>query len=277
MKYQTFGKTGLEISKIALGTWGMGGCGWDNYDEEIKADAVAAAVESGINLIDTAPAYNGGEAERFLGRTIEKLGIRDKIYISTKCGNRFVNGSTYVRDGSYDFINQQCNESLANLRTDHIDIMLIHWPDVNTPFEETFRALEDLKAAGKILHYGVSNFTIEQMEEVAPYSNIEAYQPPYSMVDRSQEDRIIYASGKNMGVMTYGSLGGGILTGRFRQLTQFDAIDSRNRFYKHFKEPMFSKVMELLAVMDDISARNDGLPLSQIALLWSAQKPFVNT
>ena len=276
MKYKTFGKTGLEISRVALGTWGMGGVGWDNYDEETKTDAIAAAIESGINLIDSAPAYNGGEAERFVGRALEKLGARDKVYISTKCGNRFVNGTTYVRDGSYDFIQQQCEDSLANLRTDHIDIYLVHWPDPNTPFEETFRSLEDLKKAGKILHYGVSNFTVEQMEEIAPYSNVEAYQPPYSMVDRSQEDRILYADSKDMGIMTYGSLGGGILTGRFRSLTEFDAVDSRNRFYKHFKEPMFSKVMELLGVMDGISAKT-GLPLSQIALLWSAQKEFVDT
>ena len=128
-----------------------------------------------------------------------------------------------------------------------------------------------------ILHIGVSNFSKEQMQDAGQYAEIEAFQPQYSMVNRDSEELIKWAAGEGMGVMTYGSLGGGILTGAHREYREFAPSDSRNRFYKHFHEPMFSKVQELLKVMDAVSADNGGMPLSQIALNWSVQKDFVST
>jgi len=276
MRYKTFGKTGMKVSVMTLGTWGMGGVGWDNYDEETKVDAIKAALDCGINFIDTAPAYNGGEAERFLGKTLEKLGVRNEVQLSTKCGNVFVDGVVYRRDGRYDKIIEQVEESLRNLRTDHVELMLIHWPDPDTPFEETMSALNKLKDDGKILHIGVSNFSIEQMKEAGQYGEIEAFQPQYSMVNRDSQELIDWAYAQGMGIMSYGSLGGGILSGKIRERKEYAPSDSRNRFYKHFKEPMFSKVMELLKVMDGISAEN-GMALSQIALNWSSQKDFIST
>lgn len=276
MRYKTFGKTGLQVSEMALGTWGIGGAGWDDHSEDTRVDAIRAAVESGINFIDTAPAYNAGAAEQLLGKTLKDMGVRKDVIISTKCGNVFVNGTTYVRDGSAKRILQQCEDSLRNLQTDYIDLYLIHWPDPNTPFEETMGALNQLKKDGKILHVGVSNFSQAQMEEAGRFCPIDAYQPQYSMVHRDDEALIRWAAGQGMGVMTYGSLGGGILTGAFRQVQTFAPSDSRNRFYKHFQEPTFSKVMKLLEVMDGISVRR-GVPLAQIALNWAAQKEFVSS
>ena len=189
----------------------------------------------------------------------------------------FTDGITYVRDGRYDSIIRQCNQSLINLGTDYIDLMMIHWPDPATPFEKTMDALNRLKTEGKILHIGVSNFSREQMEEACRYGDIEAYQPHYSMVNRDAEETMKWAADQGMGIMTYGSLGGGILTGRYRELMTFPPSDSRNRFYNHFQEPMFSKVLELLRVMDAVSSDNNDIPLSQIALKWSCEKPFVST
>ncbi len=277
MRYKVFGKTGMKVSVMTLGTWGMGGVGWDNYDEATRVDAIKAAFDCGINFIDTAPAYNNGAAERFLGKTLKQLGIRNELFISTKCGNFFVDGSTYVRNGHRDAVIGQVEDSLRNIQTDHIDLMLIHWPDVNTPFEETIGALNDLKRDGKILNIGVSNFSKEQIQDAGQYGEIGAFQPQYSMVNRDSEELIRWAASEGMGVMTYGSLGGGILTGVHRELKEFAPTDSRNRFYKHFHEPMFSKVQELLKVMDKVSAENGGMPLSQIALNWSVQKDFVST
>ncbi len=277
MRYKAFGNTGMKVSELALGTWGIGGVGWNDNPEETRLDAIRAAVESGINFIDTAPAYNNGEAERVLGKALEDLGARKDVIISTKCGNVFVNGTTYVRDGSAARIRQQCEDSLRNLRTDYIDLYLIHWPDPNTPFAETMEALNQLKKEGKILHVGVSNFSQAQMEEAGQFCPIEAFQPQYSMVHRDDEALIRWAAGQGMGVMTYGSLGGGILTGAFREIQTFAPSDSRNRFYKHFQEPTFSKVMKVLAVMDGLSAKHDNVPLAQIALNWSAQKDFVSS
>jgi len=277
MRYKRFGKTDMQVSEMCLGTWGIGGVGWDSNSDETRMDAIYAALEAGINFIDTAPAYNGGEAERLLGRALKKAGKRQDVILSTKCGNYFVNSTTYIRDGSRSRIFQQAEESLKNLQTDYIDLMLIHWPDVNTPFEETMDALNQLKKDGKILHVGVSNFSQAQMEEANQYCEIEAFQPQYSMVNRTSEDLIKWAASQDMGIMTYGSLGGGILSGAIREPKVYAADDSRTRFYKHFQEPTFSKVMEIVKVMDQLSAKHDNVPLAQIALNWCAQKEFVST
>ena len=277
MKYRELGTTGMNISQITLGTWGMGDVGWDHYDESTRIDAIRTAAQCGVNLIDTAPAYNNGASERLVGRALAQLGIRNELYISTKCGNVFVDGKVYRRDGSAAMIRQQCEESLVNLQTDHIDVMLIHWPDPDTPFEETLGALNELKKEGKILHIGVSNFTQEQILEAGKYGRIEVIQPPYSMVNTQQEEMMQWAFSQGIGSMTYGSLGGGILTGKIREAKEYAPTDSRNRFYKHFHEPLFSCAMKIVDVMDEISESHGNVPLSQIALNWSYRKDYVST
>lgn len=274
MRYKILGMTGLKVSEMALGTWGIGGAGWDDTPEDNRRDAIRAAMEHGVNFIDTAPAYNAGAAERFIGEVLSDDGNRDKAVIATKCGTKYVDGQ-YIRTCKSDDIKQQIEESLANLRTDYIDIYLIHWPDPEVPFAETFTLLESLKEQRLIRHIGVSNFSREQMEQAMYYTPIEVYQPQYSMVHRDEEEIIKWAHANNIGVMSYGSLGGGILTGKIREPRTYAPSDNRNRFYKHFQEPMFSKVMKVVELMDDISAAHDDVPLSQIALNWSTQKEFI--
>ena len=275
MQYQEFGKTGLKVSKLCLGTWGIGGAGWDSYSDESRMDAIKAALECGINFIDTAPAYNAGKAECYVGETLNKLKKRREVVISTKCGNKFVDGK-YLRCGSKESILKQCDESLKNLKTDYIDIYLVHWPDPDVELEETIDAVSTLKKEGKILHAGVSNFSKEQIEEAQKYCEIEAFQPQYSLADRKDEKLIRWAYEQGLGIMTYGTLGGGILTGNYRELRTFEQTDSRNRFYPYFKEPLFSKAMELLTVMDQI-AEERNVSLAQIAEKWVLQKRFVSS
>ena len=275
MQYQEFGKTGLRVSKLCLGTWGIGGAGWDNYSDESRMDAIKAALECGINFIDTAPAYNAGKAECYVGETLSKLKKRREVVISTKCGNKFVDGK-YLRCGSKESILKQCDESLKNLKTDYIDIYLVHWPDPDVELEETIDAVSTLKKEGKILHAGVSNFSKEQIEEAQKYCKIEASQPQYSLADRKDEKLIRWAYEQGLGIMTYGTLGGGILTGNYRKLRTFEQTDSRNRFYPYFKEPLFSKAMELLTIMDQI-AEERNVSLAQIAEKWVIQKRFVSS
>lgn len=275
MQYQEFGKTGLRVSKLCLGTWGIGGAGWDSYSDESRMDAIKAALECGINFIDTAPAYNAGKAECYVGETLSKLKKRKEVVISTKCGNKFVDGK-YLRCGSKESILKQCDESLKNLKTDYIDIYLVHWPDPDVELEETIDAVSTLKKEGKILHAGVSNFSKEQIEEAQKYCKIEAFQPQYSLADRKDEKLIRWAYEQGLGIMTYGTLGGGILTGNYRKLRTFEQTDSRNRFYPYFKEPLFSKAMELLTIMDQI-AEERNVSLAQIAEKWVIQKRFVSS
>ena len=275
MQYQEFGKTGLRVSKLCLGTWGIGGAGWDSYSDESRMDAIKAALECGINFIDTAPACNAGKAECYVGETLNKLNKRKEVVISTKCGNKFVDGK-YLRCGSKESILKQCDESLKNLKTDYIDIYLVHWPDPDVELEETIDAVSTLKKEGKILHAGVSNFSKEQIEEAQKYCKIEAFQPQYSLTDRKDEKLIRWAHEQGLGIMTYGTLGGGILTGNYRKLRTFEQTDSRNRFYPYFKEPLFSKAMELLTIMDQI-AEERNVSLAQIAEKWVIQKRFVSS
>lgn len=275
MQYQEFGKTGLRVSKLCFGTWGIGGAGWDSYSDESRMDAIKAALECGINFIDTAPAYNAGKAECYVGETLSKLKKRREVVISTKCGNKFVDGK-YLRCGSKESILKQCDESLKNLKTDYIDIYLVHWPDPDVELEETIDAVSTLKKEGKILHAGVSNFSKEQIEEAQKYCKIEAFQPQYSLADRKDEKLIRWAHEQGLGIMTYGTLGGGILTGNYRKLRTFEQTDSRNRFYPYFKEPLFSKAMELLTIMDQI-AEERNVSLAQIAEKWVIQKRFVSS
>ena len=275
MRYKQFGNTGLLVSEMALGTWGIGGAGWDDYSEESRLDAIRAAVEGGVNFIDTAPAYNAGVAERYIGQVLKDLGVREKMVLATKCGTEFING-TYVRDCSAKTIIRQCEESLQNLQTDYIDLYMVHWPDVKVSIEETMGALKQLKQQGKIRHVAVSNFSKELMEEASQYCPIEAYQAQYSMVFRTNEENLKWAASQGMGTMGYGALGGGILSGAVREAVTYAESHSRNRFYKHFQEPMFSKVMQLVEVMDGIAAERN-VPLAQIALNWAVQKEFVSS
>jgi aryl-alcohol dehydrogenase-like predicted oxidoreductase len=267
----------MMVTPITLGTWGIGGAGWDPNSDETRLDAIAAAVECGINFIDTAPAYNAGAAERYIGKALEDMGkgSRKKVHIATKCANAFIDGQ-YVRSGRGDLILQQCEESLQNLRTDYIDLMIVHWPDPVVPYEETFGALNRLKEEGCIRHIGVSNFSLEQLQRALRCADVEALQLQFSMVNQDNMEVLRWAHDHDLGVMTYGSLGGGILTGRYRTLKTYETMDNRNRFYPYFREPLFSKVMDLLEDMQPVADRHR-VTLAQVAINWSRQKSFVDT
>lgn len=276
MRYKEFAKTGEKISALTVGTWAIGGANWGNVNKEDSIKAIHAMLDNGVNCIDTAPGYNFGESERVVGEALK--GRRDKIFLVTKTAVYNTEKSPFVKDGRRETVLRLCEESLKNLQTDYIDLMLIHWPDVehNAPFEETMGALEELKRAGKIRFVGLSNFEQEEIEEIKKYGDIVAIQPPYSMVNRSQESLMRWGYENGMANMTYGSLGAGILTGAIREIPNFAPDDMRLNFYDFFKEPKFSKVMKLLAVLDEIAA-NHSAPVAQVAINWNTQKEFVTT
>ena len=276
MRYKPFGDTGVQVSELAFGTWGISGLGWDDHSEEERTDAILAAVEQGVTLFDTAPAYNDCVAEKLLGKIFKENHLRDKVLIATKCGNEYINGK-YVRDGRGEMIRSECEKSLKNLQTDYIDFYLVHWPDPNVPLQETFGALADLKQQGKVRFVGVSNFTPAQITEASEACKVDVLQLQYSMVNRKFEEQLKAAHAQGIATMTYGSVGGGILTGRYRTLQEFDPADNRSRFYPYFKEPLFSHCMELLSVLDQVAEQHDGAAPSQVALNWSTRKDFADT
>ena len=277
MRYKELGNTGLNISALSVGTWAIGGANYGKVDRKSSIEAIRTMIDLGVNVVDTAPVYNAGNSERVVGEALD--GIRDKVILSTKTAlfNDPEQNGAAVKDGRYETIMRLFKESCENLKTDYIDIYFLHWPVFNVPVEECMRAMMDLKKAGRIGHIGVSNYSIEQIVEAQQYGDVEIIQPPYSMVDRSQEDICKWAVEHGIGVMSYGSLGAGILTGAVREMPNFDKNDLRLTFYDYFKEPKFSRIMELLKVMDGIAADHGNAKLAQIALNWSTQKDFIST
>jgi aryl-alcohol dehydrogenase-like predicted oxidoreductase len=275
MRYKQFGKEGLRISEIAVGTWGTGGSGWGGSDRQACISAIHTMLDLGVNLIDTAPVYGMGYAEEVVAEAVQ--GRRQDLVISTKCGLRIdAKPGEEMKVATREEVIKGCEASLRRLATDYIDIFFVHWPDKNTPIEETMTAMNTLKEQGKIRCIGLSNFSIPQIEEALKYSAVEIIQPPYSMVDQSAKEIMLWCHEKGIGSMTYASLGAGILGGKIRSFTDFGKGDVRGGFYDYFREPKFSKVMELLKSMDKIAQKRN-VPVSQIAINWVVQKDHVLT
>ena len=276
MRMNKLGNSDLIVSAVGAGTWAMGGDFFGAIEDKKCIDSLCASLDHGVNLIDTAPIYGKGHSEQLVGQAIK--GRRDKVVLCTKVGLIF--GDPKGRQGNClqaDAIEWEIEQSLRRLGTDYIDLYQMHWPDVNTPIEESMEALLKIQKAGKIRYIGVSNFDVPLLERTLKCGQIVSTQPQYSLLDRDiEKDVLPFCREKNLGVLSYGSLGAGILTGAYRTLTNFPASDNRSRFYKHFQEPMFSKVMKLLGVMDEIAAQRQ-VPLSQIAINWAAQKPFISS
>jgi len=279
MRYKRFGKTDMDVSVLTVGTWAIGGRNWGDIDLENSIDAIRAMLDNGVNFIDTAPVYGFGYSEEVVGKAIKGY-EREKLYLSTKFSLTWPEGpgTPIVKNASYDNCMREIDESLRRMETDYIDLYIVHWPDIHVkaPAEETMRALCDLKKAGKIRYIGVSNYSEEQIGEISAFGTVDALQPPYSMVNRVAEDLMIWAHERGIANMTYGSLGAGILTGTIRELPDFPEKDTRLTFYDFFKEPKFSKIMELLKSLDVIAA-NHNVPVAQVAINWSTQIPFVDT
>ena len=274
MRYKPFGKTGMDISGVAVGTWGLGGGAWGDVDKSEAIKAIHTMLDLGVNLIDTAPVYGRGVSEEIVGEAL--VGRRDKVYLATKCGIPITEPRTRGRDASRAQVISGCEDSLRRLGTDYVDILLVHWPDPETPIQDTMEGLNELKKQGKIRHIGVSNFSPAQMEECLKYGDLEVLQPPFSMVDQSAREIMQWANDHQLANMTYGSLGAGILSGKIRELVDYGEGNVRGRFYSYFNEPGFSQVMELLKVMDKIAEAHN-VPVSTIAINWTIQKEYVHT
>ena len=275
MRYKHVGNAGIDISALAVGTWAIGGQQWGDVNEKDSIDAIRAMIDGGVNLVDTAPIYGNGHSEEVVGKALEN-GYREKVFLATKFSISNDENGSVINNGSYENAIWECEQSLKRLNTDHIDIYIMHWPDPATPVEVTMRALVDLKKSGKIRFIGVSNFDRNLIEEAQKVVRIDFLQPPYSMVEESQKEPLAWCETQGIGTMTYGSLGAGILTGAIRELPDWEENDFRYTFYDYFKNPKFSKIMELLKVMDKIAqVRNK--PLAQIAINWSTQKSYVST
>ncbi len=190
MEYALISGTNLNVSRIAQGTWALGGWMWGGTDETESIRTIQAGLDKGINLIDTAPVYGFGVSEEIVGKAIEQKGDRDKVFIATKVGLEWHDGSVW-RNSLPDRIRQELHDSLRRLRTDYIDIYQVHWPDLTVPIEETALTMHALLKEGLIRAIGVSNYSPEQMNQFMAVSELHTVQPPYNLFERQIEGECI--------------------------------------------------------------------------------------
>ena len=279
MEYTQFGQTALRVSKISYGTWQFGG-DWGRVEQaqwEAGKASVQKALELGINFFDTAQAYGFGLAERLLGEALQpylRKGLREEIVIATKGGLR-MEGDNLLRDASPAWLRQGVEQSLRNLGVDYIDLYQVHWPDPNTPIEETAAALDQLVREGKIRYVGVSNYDAQHMQAFEQVRKLDSLQPAYSLFRREIEQVILpYTRQHGIGVLVYGALAHGMLGGGFTPQTRFPADDWRSKSLI-FQGENFQRN---LAVVEHLKrlAEQEGMSVAQLAVAWVLAQPGID-
>src|SRR5580698_6759835 len=257
--------TQLKVSRVALGTWAMGGWMWGGTDRRESIATIRAALHQGINLIDTAPVYGFGVSEEIVGEALE--GARAEAVIATKTGLEWRDGKVY-RNATRARILKEVDDSLRRLRTDYIDIYQVHWPDPLVPIEETADAMQMLHEQGKIRAIGVSNFSVEQMERFRRVAPLHVLQPPYNLFERSIEAEILpYCRSHNIATLGYGALCRGLLSGRMRADTAFAGDDLRQLDPK-FQAPRFAQYRAAVQRLDQLAHDRFRHQVIHLAVRW---------
>src|SRR6267143_5659153 len=225
MEFANIADTELTVSRVGLGTWAIGGWMWGGTDEEESIATIHAAVDRGITLIDTAPAYGFGRSEEIVGKAIAEARLRSRVLIATKVGLEWKDGKVF-RNASRTRLLQEVEDSLRRLRTDYIDVYQVHWPDPLVAVEETAEAMHTLFKQGKIRAIGVSNFSVGQMERFRRVAPLHVVQPPYNLFERGIEADILpYCRKHKIATFGYGALCRGLLSGRMRADSKFEGDD----------------------------------------------------
>lgn len=259
--------TEMKVSRIALGTWAIGGWMWGGTEEKASIDTIHAALDKGVDLIDTAPVYGFGRSEETVGRAVKKYGKRDRLFISTKAGLEWKINSVF-RNSRPERIEEEVESSLRRLQTDVIDIYFIHWPDPQVPFENTARTLQKLKEQGKIRAIGVSNYDSEQMNLFSEAADLCLCQPPYNIFERGiEEDIYPYCKKNNIALMTYGALCRGLLSGKMSAAREFPGDDLRNNDPK-FQPPRFAQYLDAAERLEKAAKDHFGKSLLVTAIRW---------
>ncbi|KRB62116.1 aldo/keto reductase [Rhizobium sp. Root708] len=276
------GRSGVKASAVGLGTWAIGGWMWGGTDEAESIAAIQASLDAGVTLIDTAPAYGLGRSEQIVGKAL--AGRRDQAVIATKCGlvwhtqqgQHFFDqdGKPVHRYLGRDAIIHEVEQSLRRLGTDHIDLYITHWQDATTPIEETVRALEELKAAGKIRAIGASNVDRSELRRYIETGSLDAIQERFSMIDREIEaDLLPLTVASGVSTLSYSSLALGLLSGTVGPDRVFSGDDQRK------DNPRFSvanrqKAKDFSDAIRPVAARHDA-SIAQVVIAWTLAQPGI--
>ncbi len=271
MDYLAIGGTELKASRIGLGTWAIGGRMWGGTDEQVSIRTIHAAVEQGINFIDTAPAYGFGRSEEIIGKALRENGMRERVIVATKAGIEWSDNRAY-RNGTKERIFGEIDESLLRLGVEHIDLYQVHWPDPLVAIEETAEAMRRLYEQGKIGAIGVCNFTVEEIERFRRVAPLHACQTPFNLFEQNAGRPVLaYDFREGLTTLTYGALCRGLLSGRMRPETTFSGDDLRNIDPK-FKAPRYAHYLEAVTRLDNL-AKKYRKRVIHLALRWILDQP----
>jgi aryl-alcohol dehydrogenase-like predicted oxidoreductase len=278
MQKRKLGTSDLEITPIGVGAWAMGGGGlqfsWGPQDDSESIAAIQAAVDQGINWIDTAPVYGLGHSEQIVARALR--GRSQKPLIFTKCGITWDQRREANRVLDPASLPKEVEESLQRLEVDVIDLYQIHWPLPDEAIEAAWTVLAKLKEQGKVRNIAVSNFSVQQMQRAQAIAPITSLQPPYSMLSPEIEKEILpYTLANNIGVIVYSPMKSGLLTGAMtrERVAAMPDDDFRKRTI-NFKEPLLSRNLELVELLRAIGRRHGRTP-GEVAIAWTLRHPAV--
>jgi aryl-alcohol dehydrogenase-like predicted oxidoreductase len=277
MQTRRLGNTDLNLTTVGLGTWAMGGpwqFGWGPQDDREAVAAILAALDKGINWIDTAPIYGLGHSEELVGQALRQT--RHQPYIATKCGLLWNDKREKISYLKRQSIRKECEDSLSRLGVERIDLYQMHWPEPEPDIEEAWEEMARLAEQGKVRCLGVSNYNIAQMERLRKIHPIASLQPPYSLLHREVEDDLLgYCAEHHIGVVVYSPMERGLLTGKFshERLAALAPGDHRRRATE-FHDPQFSATLAMVDQLTKIAQRH-GRTTAQLAVSWILRRPEV--
>ena len=279
MDLKTLGQSDLKLSPIGIGAWAIGGGGWafswSDQDDQVSIRSIHAALDAGMNWIDTAAVYGLGHSEEVVAEAI-KTYPGNKPYVFTKCERAWTADRQIIKVLKRDSIFRECEDSLRRLQVDTIDLYQIHWPEPDEDIEEGWGALAELQRQGKVRWIGVSNFNASQMKRAAAIAPITSLQPPYSMIRREVEaETLPYVHANGIGVIAYSPMGSGMLTGSMtrERVANLPSDDWRTRS-AFFQEPLLSRNLTIVDKVTQIAARVGRSP-GEVAIGWVLKNPAV--
>jgi aryl-alcohol dehydrogenase-like predicted oxidoreductase len=278
MQTRRLGNSDLHITPLGIGAWAMGGpdwaFSWGAQDDNASIGAIHAALDKGINWIDTAAVYGLGHSEEVVGRAVKDLS--NKPYIFTKCERRWGTDRVIYKSLKKASILEECESSLRRLNIDTIDLYQIHWPEPEEDIEEGWAACEELRKSGKVRYIGVCNFNAEQMARIAKIAPITSLQPPYSIISPEIEDSILpYCGANNIGMIVYSPMKSGLLSGAMsrERVANMPENDFRRRT-PNYQEPLLTKNLDLAELLRGIGKKH-GRTTGEVAIAWTLRNPVV--
>lgn len=274
---KTLGKSNLEITRIGLGAWAIGGpwqWGWSDQDDTDSIKTIHKALDMGINWIDTAAIYGLGHSEEIVGKAIKDLPIKPLIF--TKCGLIWDSDKNISNSLKKESIEKEINDSLRRLDIDIIDLYQIHWPNPNQEIEEAWETLAELKEKQKVRYIGISNFSVEHIKRAEKIHPITSNQPPYSLLNRHVEKNVLpYCEQNNIGTINYSPMAAGLLSGKMtrERVDNLPSDDWRNN-NNEFKEPALSKNLSLVEILKEIGNEHS-CTAGEVAIAWTLLNPAV--